>query len=456
MARKKKPGRRSGLKVVSDAISPELRREQEESVAGSLDSQELQDLQLEQISVREEEESLQSARKSWADEVDHFQSASQSHWQQFSGGKVLNSDAKLSFTEPLIKEGRKIAHIDLEELKLEEESWKSAVICMVLGANIPAVVFEGFVRRIWGHLGIVQVARMTKGLTMVKFNDEATRDEVLENGMIQFDKKPVIIRPWSANLNLIRLVKSVPLWIRLPNLGLQYWGKKSLSAIVSTLGKPIMVDKHTKDRTQVQFARVLVEIDISDNPDRICWFVNEYGQLVEQEIEYEWLSVKCNHCKGYGHLITDCRKKDKPLDKETGQKAAVITTGNKKTEGQEEGNQEHAAGVEISATIAEEIAATGVDKAAAIAAGNGEKSAALAAETVVAGTAVLAASNAEEGRKKRAIKAPNVAWQAPKHKGSGSIKRAEVEKQRVLRNSFELLGENQREEIGEEGPFFSC
>uniref|UniRef100_A0A803NFP5 Reverse transcriptase domain-containing protein n=1 Tax=Cannabis sativa TaxID=3483 RepID=A0A803NFP5_CANSA len=245
-------------------------------LAGSLDSQEIQGLQTEQTSVQEEEESLQSARKSWADEVDHFQAASQSHWQQFSGGKVLNSDAKLSFTEPLINEGRKIAHIDLEDVKLEEESWKSAVICMVLGANIPAVVFEGFVRRIWGHLGIVQVARMTKGLTMVKFNDEATRDEVLENGMIHFDKKPVIIRPWSADLNLIML----------------YFGE-------------------------------------ADNG----------GQTYQGS--------------------------------NTSPSAAV---------------------------------------------GNGENSAALAAESVVAGTAALAASNAKEGRKKRAIKAPNDDWQAPKHK----------------------------------------
>uniref|UniRef100_A0A803QC91 DUF4283 domain-containing protein n=1 Tax=Cannabis sativa TaxID=3483 RepID=A0A803QC91_CANSA len=193
----------------------------ERRALGSFDSQDplLVRLHPDQIMVREEEESLQSARKSWVDEVDNLQLASQNHWQHFTGGKVLNSDAKLSFTEPVIKEGRKIAHIDLEEVKLEEESWKSAVICMVLGANIPLWSLKFYSENL-GPLGIVQVARMTKGLTMVKFNDKATRDEVLENGMIQFDRKPVFIRPWSADLNVIRFVKSVPLWIRLPNLGL--------------------------------------------------------------------------------------------------------------------------------------------------------------------------------------------------------------------------------------------
>uniref|UniRef100_A0A803PPY1 Reverse transcriptase zinc-binding domain-containing protein n=1 Tax=Cannabis sativa TaxID=3483 RepID=A0A803PPY1_CANSA len=151
-----------------------------------------------------------------------------------------------------------------------------------------------------------------------------------------------------------------------------------------------MVDKHTKDRTRVQFARVLVEMDIFDNSDCICWFVNEYGQLVEQEIEYEWLPVKCNHCKGYGHIMADWRKKDKPLDVKTGQKVEVVTiklAGNKSIEGQEEWKHDQATGVEIIAIYA-----------------------------------------------------------APKHKGSGSSKKAGVEQQRVLRNSFEFLGENQREE----------
>ncbi|XP_062089269.1 uncharacterized protein LOC133795830 [Humulus lupulus] len=146
------------------------------------------------------------------------------------------------------------------------------------------------------------------GLTIVKFNDEATRDFVLENGIVQFDKKPVIVRPWTQDLDTIRLVRSVPLWIRLPNLGLQYWGKKCLSALVSIIGKPIMVDKFTKDRSMIRYARVLVEMEITDDPPFIIYFVNESGQVQEKFVEYEWLPIKCNNCKGFGHNLADCKK----------------------------------------------------------------------------------------------------------------------------------------------------
>ncbi|XP_062089105.1 uncharacterized protein LOC133795667 [Humulus lupulus] len=169
---------------------------------------------------------------------------------------------------------------------------------------------------------------------MVKFNDEATRDQVLEDGILHFDRKPVIIRPWSANLSAIRLVRSVPLWIRLPDLGLQYWGSKCLSALVSTLGKPIMVDKFTRERSRIQLARVLVEMEVIDNPPRSIQFFNRFGQIMEQEVEYEWLPIKCKACTGFGHAEMECRKelKTKWVKKETTSKEEVKARQN--TEGE--------------------------------------------------------------------------------------------------------------------------
>ncbi|XP_062103597.1 uncharacterized protein LOC133814683 [Humulus lupulus] len=237
-----------------------------------------------------------------------FEMATPSSWAD----KVEAGDfQKLEYAEPLIKDGKRIARVDIDEVKIQSTNWSSAVICMVLGANPPMAVFEGFIKRVWGHLRIAQIARMTMGLIMVKFNDDATRDHVLENGILHFDRKPMIIRPWTTDLSAFRMICSVPLWIRLHDLGLQYWGSKCLSAFVSTIGKPIMVDKFTRERSRVQFARILVEVEITDNPPRIMHYLNEQGQLTEQGVDYEWLPVKCKTCSGYGHSMADCRKEMK-------------------------------------------------------------------------------------------------------------------------------------------------
>uniref|UniRef100_A0A803PQM0 DUF4283 domain-containing protein n=1 Tax=Cannabis sativa TaxID=3483 RepID=A0A803PQM0_CANSA len=156
--------------------------------------------------------------------------------------------------------------------------------------------------------GVEKIVRMHLGFTLVKLRDEVTRDIVLEAGVIHFDKKPVILRHLTAEMDSTQLVNSVLVWIRLNGLGLQYWGKKNLNALVSTIGKPIMIDKVTQERSMVKFARVLVDMEISEEPPKIISFNNERKQLVEQQVEYEWIPSKCSACENLGHIVANCNK----------------------------------------------------------------------------------------------------------------------------------------------------
>uniref|UniRef100_A0A803PJR8 DUF4283 domain-containing protein n=1 Tax=Cannabis sativa TaxID=3483 RepID=A0A803PJR8_CANSA len=107
------------------------------------------------------------------------------------------------------------------------------------------------------------------------------------------------------------MINLVPMWIRLNGLGLQYWGKKNLSALVSTIGKPIMIDKLTQERSMVKFARILVDMVISDEPPKMISFINERKQLVEHLVEYKWLPSKLLACGNLGHTVANCNK-EKP------------------------------------------------------------------------------------------------------------------------------------------------
>ncbi|XP_062080566.1 uncharacterized protein LOC133785333 [Humulus lupulus] len=188
-----------------------------------------------------------------------------------------------------------------------------AMVCIVLGTNPPIAVFEGFIRRMWGKLDIEKVARMNARFTIVKFRDTTIRDLVLESGVVHFDWKPVILRPWSTNIDTPRLVKSIPVWIRLHDLGLQYWGTKCLSALVSTIGRPMMMDRITNDRSMVKFARVLVDVEITEQLPHSISFLNERGQLVEQAIEFEWLPTRCSTCKNLGHVASGCKREQRSV-----------------------------------------------------------------------------------------------------------------------------------------------
>ncbi|KAJ8438642.1 hypothetical protein Cgig2_016388 [Carnegiea gigantea] len=104
-------------------------------------------------------------------------------------------------------------------------------------------------------------------------------------------------------------LKSIPLWIRLPNLELKYWSISSLSKIGSLIGIPIKTDQYTKSKTMIQYARLLIEVPIEGPfPDYVDFF-NEKGQLIRQQVQFEWKPTKCTHCHMLGHTNDICKKK---------------------------------------------------------------------------------------------------------------------------------------------------
>lgn len=53
------------------------------------------------------------------------------------------------------------------------------------------------------------------------------------------------------------------MWVRFLNLPTKFWGAKSLSRIGRLLGMPIVADECTTNQRRVNYARVLIEVDVS-------------------------------------------------------------------------------------------------------------------------------------------------------------------------------------------------
>lgn len=74
----------------------------------------------------------------------------------------------------------------------------------------------------------------------------------------------MLLRDWKPYFNLKKdMLRTVPIWVRLPQLALYLWGKRSLSKIVSALGTPLVTDECTTNRLRVSYACILMEIDIT-------------------------------------------------------------------------------------------------------------------------------------------------------------------------------------------------
>ncbi|KNA04003.1 hypothetical protein SOVF_203750, partial [Spinacia oleracea] len=203
-----------------------------------------------------------------------------------------------------------IVSIDLEDIQEEVDYWNSAIVCVVLGANPPLSVIEGFFRRIWKNLGVDKVVEIEHGVFIVRFFTMENRDKVINDIRPTFDKKPVICKPWHKDIDDFKdEVKVVPIWVQLKHLGLKFWGSKCLSKIVSSIGNFIQADKPTVQREKLRFARDQVEVTLTQELPECIKFHDEHGRLKTINIGYEWKPTVCDHCKLLGHVSDDCRKK---------------------------------------------------------------------------------------------------------------------------------------------------
>ncbi|XP_062109885.1 uncharacterized protein LOC133821756 [Humulus lupulus] len=178
--------------------------------------------------------------------------------------------------------------IEEEDVEDEVNFWNSPVVCWVLGANRPTQVMEGFFRRIWRTLGVDKIGLLKHGLFIMIFTSMENRDKVLAGGYYFFDKKPLMLKAWDPNVCLQKDdIRSIPIWIQVHNMDLKYWGARSLFKIVGQLGKPLREDSATKNRDRLQFARMMVEVSVSQAFPSSISFMDENFEMICLDIHYE-------------------------------------------------------------------------------------------------------------------------------------------------------------------------
>lgn len=61
-----------------------------------------------------------------------------------------------------------------------------------------------FIERKWRAYGVRNVCLLKTGVYIIEFDDAAAGVRVLEDGPWYFDAKPLIVKPWSPEVNLER------------------------------------------------------------------------------------------------------------------------------------------------------------------------------------------------------------------------------------------------------------
>ncbi|XP_074320801.1 uncharacterized protein LOC141657451 [Silene latifolia] len=153
-----------------------------------------------------------------------------------------------------------------------------------------------------------KVSFMPNGIFVVRFKSARTKNIDLQQGHYLFDNKPLIVRPWSEDVELVKSdVKEVPVWVKLHNLPLKFWGN-CIPRIAGLVGKYVRCDTATVAKTRLGFARVMAVMPFGLKIPEFVKFLDEEGHVITIKIEFEWKPILRKHCGGIGHETATCRK----------------------------------------------------------------------------------------------------------------------------------------------------
>jgi hypothetical protein len=152
------------------------------------------------------------------------------------------------------------------------------------------------------------------GKGFYEFSFSSLEDVRRVRSVVSWNLEPGFLKlfAWTRDFNPnLQKNTTAQVWVRLYGLAQEYWRPKILFAIASSIGTPICTDaianKPMFDRTFGQYARVLVDLDLSQTL-RSKVLVERIGFAFFVELDYENLPPFCSHCNMVGHFIETCKK----------------------------------------------------------------------------------------------------------------------------------------------------
>ncbi|GAA0187424.1 hypothetical protein LIER_34712 [Lithospermum erythrorhizon] len=148
-----------------------------------------------------------------------------------------------------------------------------------------------------------------KGWTVFRFQNEHDLLHVFHGGPYMAFGKTLMLKIVEEGVMLRNdLFMQVPTWVLLHEVPLSVWSESGLSKISSKVGTPLYMDKVTKDWSKMNYARCLIEVNVSRPP------VMEFGVKMSgdrryvQKVPYENYPDYCCVCKKFGHNYFKCPK----------------------------------------------------------------------------------------------------------------------------------------------------
>lgn len=210
-----------------------------------------------------------------------------------------------------------VTHHEINSLVLVFKS--NAIICRFNGFWPKAEDLHNWIHSTW--IDNCDYYLCAKGFFIVHFISQEDYQTVFNDGPWFWGRAGLFINPWFPEFDPnIMVVTKMPVWVRLPNLPLQFCHNAVLTDIGNNLGKFIKPDHSRFGQSLFSYTRICIEADLSKGlPDKI---ILKHGiQKYIQTLDYENTAFRCRICHQTGHLQESCPQ-DKKAQKKTKEQPA--------------------------------------------------------------------------------------------------------------------------------------
>jgi hypothetical protein len=129
--------------------------------------------------------------------------------------------------------------------------WSTSLIVKVFGRSVGYVFLVNKLKFMWKAFGNFSCVDLGEGFFLIRFDSRTSFEEVLKGGPWFIGEHFLSLRPWTPNFRASAAsVSSVAVWVRLPELPVEYYHKEALLHIGSGLGPVLRVDVNTATGTR--------------------------------------------------------------------------------------------------------------------------------------------------------------------------------------------------------------
>lgn len=119
-------------------------------------------------------------------------------------------------------------------------------------------------KRLWNLEGMFHPVDIDLGFYLIKFEIKSDYNKVYTGGPQIIQDHYLTVRKWHVEFkaDMVTAINTA-VWLRFPLLPIEFYDEESILKIAKKLGKPLRVDNKTKESLRASYARVCVEIDLS-------------------------------------------------------------------------------------------------------------------------------------------------------------------------------------------------